>query len=295
MKQTVQTQPSQSDYGFEFTDLLPRLTRASFRAATGQQAAPWDRERRISRIYDEDALLMPPEEPYVIKYWDAQGSKVTRRTEIITAYEASHPNLPGLYEYPKYTPKKSGLYVPSTFDVNGRPDTKTYVDAFSIADYETAAALREELRAAGIADVAEEIQEEQMAPPYNYGADAGENRRVLNLVIKGAAQNVGWLLKNRYANGVGSPGEWKQGEYGLAWSSAVSSDVGTYDPRPETHVPQRDLLPNEQIVVVNIGVALIRRTDIANPIEDEKAGPGRIRQILGIVTEIRANQQQAIK
>lgn len=286
MKPTIQPQPMQSEYGFEFTDLFPRLTRASYRAATGQQAAPWDRNRRITRFYDEEALALPPDDPYTIQYWDVSGAKAVRRTERITNFEASHPNLPGAFDYPKYAPKKSGLYVPTERDPEGRPTAKAYVDVYSLADFPTAEALRDEIKAAGF-NIADNVEEEQLAPPFSYLADEGENRRVLNLVINGGPQNVGWMLKNRYANGIGSPGQWVNKDpasNAVYWESAVSPDVGTFDPRPEFHVPQRALLPNERIVVVQIGVAVIQRTDIANPIVDQAAMPDRIREIHQIVT-----------
>ena len=287
MKATQQPQPNQLDYGFDVTELFPRLTRASFRAATGQQAAPWDRERRISRFFDEDALALPADEPYVVRYWDVTGGKATLRSEVITAFEASHPNLPGLFDYPKYTPRKSGLYVPKADEADrGRQ----YVDVYSIADFATAEALRVEVKAAGF-DVADNIEEEQLAPPFSYVAESGEDRRVLNIIVNGQPQNVGWMLKNRYAQGIGSPGQWKQFDSGsVAWQTAVSPDVGTFDPRPEVHIPSRGLLPNESVVVVQIGTVQIRRTDLQTPATDADAAPSRIRQILGIVTEIRANQ-----
>jgi len=283
MKPTIQPQPTQSEYGFDVTDLFPRLTRASYRAATGEQAAPWDRARRITRFYDETALALPPDDTYTIQYWDVSGAKAIRRTERITNHEASHPNLPGAYDYPKYAPIKSGLYVPKADEeLRGRQ----YVDVFALSDFATADHLRLELKEAGF-DVAENIEEEQLAPPFSYIAEEGENRRVLNLIINGQPQNVGWMLKGRYANGIGSPGAWKPFGATVAWETAVSLDVGTFDPRPEIHIPQRALLPNERIVVVQIGVAVIQRTDIANPIVDQAEMPGRVGEILTIVKEIR--------
>jgi hypothetical protein len=288
---TPRPQPDAAIYSPDELRLFPRLTRAIHRQLFGEQAPPWDRNRRIQRWFDSSAADLPPDEPYVVEYWDLRPSGPIRRRLAITNREASSPNLPGQYDYPKYEPEPSGAYM-DDLDSLGRPTgRKIYLPSVDLSHHADAVALTKELAAVpGITDVSAPY-ETVMTGPYAYRFEPHEIRRFWNLRLNGGegAVSVGRALKLKYAMGVGAPGRWTYSNGGLNWVSEIPADVGEQDLRPEIPIPQRPLRTNERWNVSNpFTVPMVERTDKAETIEtdDAKAMPKRIAEILARVKTI---------
>lgn len=315
----VKPQPNTSTYGFDVTEELPVFkNRAAYEAATGKKAPAWDKSQRIKRWVDEAAATLPPDDPYIIRYWDTHPVKTAAnptpplamyRTQIITNAQAAVPNFPGQFSYSTYTPAPSGLRV-LIHDEAGAVVQVQPVPADTLAFHSDAQALIDELRAAGVQGVSDTIQEQGVAPPMvTYDRDPNETRSILNIFVSGPAGiqtlNVGRTIAAKFANGYElvpddanpgkfivkpAPGHWAQQGGAVQWASDLPTDTGEWDTRPELPVPARNLLVNEQLATGGMMSPdpLIRRTDVFDPVTESDAVPARVRQILDIVKDIQS-------
>jgi hypothetical protein len=114
-----------------------------------------------------------------------------------------------------------------------------------------------------------------------------ELRRAWDIVFKGSPLNVGMLLAQKYAKGIGAPGHWDTSGSDAVWVSDPPAPTGLDDTRPPRPMPMRDLLPNEVFKAGLMGVG-ISRTDLQAAVDqangeftaDDRATLQQIYQIL---------------
>lgn len=291
-----QPQPNAATYPLSATDMCPRLTRAMYRELLGTQAPAWDPKKQIKRWFDDGAAALPPDDLYVYSVNVWRDGKLARQQRALTNAEAAAVNLPGKYDFPKYTPKSSGVYVHQYDDSGTKLTGKQYLTGIteSLSLSLEAVQMKEEMEDAGFA--CGEIFESSQGGVYALQFDPDEKRRLWYIMRgdKNGGYNVGRLLVQKYAYGVGAPGSWVAADDDPktpVWRSSLTPDVGEHDTRPEIPCPQRTLLANEEAVYDGFtGQVMIRRVD--NPVvqaaNDAAAMPVRVREILEVVKEILA-------
>jgi len=246
----------------ESLNRFPRLTRTIYLQLTGKQPPPFDPGRTIQRwadpagiagVYDNTA------QTYTYSYWVIDPVTMTPRylETVLPAKNARTPNLPGAFVYLPYDVPASGLYI-ALHDLEGNEIQRQYADKFMLSTAAQADTLKSQLAGIGPIDVVDAT--DFMQPPYNYIREATETRGLFQLNINGTPWNVGSLLKNQNAAGVGSPGKWVKNDAtgGPQWISEIPPTVSEYDPRPETPCPQRKLGTNEEIFVPLFGSPFVR-------------------------------------
>jgi hypothetical protein len=277
------------------------LTRALFLELTGTQAAPWNPEKPIKRWFDPAAAQAVATDPggfymYQINVW--RDGKLVRATRMIPNAEAALANLPGKYDYPKYSVPPSKAFIREYDESGMETGGRTYIKADDLSLFTEARALQTELTAAGFPSGG--IFESMQGGPFAIVYPPEEPRRLwyLSHPAKPGGWSVARLLAQKFAQGVGAPGKWVPSEEDVhtpRWQSLLSPDVGEYDTRPEIPCPQRALLPNEEAVFDGFtGQVMIRRMDnpIAQAASDAAAMPGRVREVLAIAREILAELKE---
>ena len=91
-------------------------------------------------------------------------------------------------------------------------------------------------------------------------------RLALGITYNGSTYDVGSLLPQMYAKGVGFPGSWSLTSAGAGWKPEAISDCSGVT--ASTPMPVRSLLPNEKFSVGVAGfipILQITRTDAAGP------------------------------
>jgi len=299
---TSKPQPDAPVYGVAELDLFTCDTRASYLKRFGVQAPPFNPSRPVQRWFDSSADQLPKDDVYILQYFESlDDGTITRRRKGITNRDASTPNLPGEYQYPQARVlKPSGLWVavtllPSTDgglamvpDFSGE---RHYIPSEQLSEQAEAIAMRDQLRSAGFAmfDGLTEFYD-------NYSLDEGETRRSWCVIsANGQIWSVGYLRTQTDKFGVGAPGHWQITDNGSPnWVCDVvpSSDN---DPLPNLPVPQRTLLPNERLKLAFGGTIQVQRTDKSEVVEldDTKAMPARVRELLTIVKQIQADLKAA--
>lgn len=246
----IPPQPAEAQYGPGALHLFARFTRASFHQSTGQQAPPWDRSRRIKRWYDTSVLDGFTGDPKhdVVSYrvFDPANGKIRRLA--LTVEEASTPNLPGQYDYPKFSVQPTPAVL-----VNPADNSITPVNPAHLCDYDDAADVA---RAIGAA--AANLRENRIG--FFHVRWNGETRRAWVLDLPGTSHQVASLLALRHAHGVNAPGRWDTSQQQPVWIPEIQTDTGELDPRPEIPFPVRDLNPGEVIERGFGGVWVVRRS-----------------------------------
>lgn len=247
---TVPQQPAEPQYGVAALYLFPRLTRAIFRETTGQQAPPWDKTRRIKRWYDTSVLdgFSGDAKHEVVSYqiFDSSAGKIRRLA--LTVEEASTPNLPGQYDYPKFIVAPTPAVL-----VNPVDGSITPLNPVHLCEYSDAVALARALGASP-----HNLRENRIG--FFHVRWNGETRRAWVLDLDGTSHQVGLLLAMRHAHGVNAPGRWEVGRGQPVWVPDVQGDTGEFDPRPEIPFPVRDLHPGEVIEQAFGGVWVVKRS-----------------------------------
>lgn len=286
---TSKPKPDASQYGPSELETFPRLTRATYRTMFGEQAPPWDRAQRIKRWFDSSVAGYSPD-ALVTYATVAKGpdGKPGLIPFVLSAREAGSVNLPGRYDYPKYTLPPSKAFV-NVYDNSGNVIGRNIIPPEELATWEEAEELRADLAGVNIAAV--DVTENQYGGPYAVIYPPDESRRMLTVVLaSGAAHSVQRLLCQRNALGVGSPGRWEPilSSDSIQWISEIPQETGEFDPRPEVPIPCRDLEPGEEFVLGFAGLIAIRRTDTpgGQALSDEKAMPGNVAEILKRVIQL---------
>ena len=183
--------------------------------------------------------------------------RVTRtyKTFTVSALEASLPNLPGKYVYPKY------IVLPTDAVVVGPDGDGQPLNPNIICYKEEAAVVAVELGGHVIESTS--FSEGPFTIDWK-----GEVRRRWLIVFPNITCNAAALVRDRHSHGVDAPGEWTWVKVGPhkepRWISHQQL-TGDHDPRPEIPIPCRQLFPVEAIFIGFGGVPTIYRTDMESP------------------------------
>lgn len=275
--------PDEPFYPVEKLFLFDRHTRATWEQTFGEQAPPWNKDRRIKRWADSTALerVSDPDNQLVEYTWfDLASASFKKMT--MTAREAATPNLPGKYVYPKYqiAPTPAVVIGPAPMDpMPVRPEI--------LCHRAEAEALRNELGG-------EEVVEGLTFTTGPFRIDwRGETRRQWLIKIGGDYHNAGALLAMKNANGVGAPGKWEKTRTGPVWVS-FAQDTGEQDPRPEIPIPCRPLDPVEAIYRTPFSVVIYRK-DKESPYNPKPVAQGGLTaEQAATLARIDANVQQLL-
>ena len=247
----IPPQPAVEIYGVQDLALFKTHTRDTYRATFGVEAPPYDPSRLTKTWFDSTADTSQPENVSVYKVVarGASGNWIVRQM-VIPSAEAAAVNLPGAVRYPPYTavPTKAVRTAPG--DLTPQPVNPDYLS--------TQAQARRLKVEVGATDVREEPA---MSGGFGIAYPAEEGRRLWEVIFKGNGVNAGLLLKNRYTQGIGSPGRWDLSQAEPLWVPDPPAPTGTDDLRSLREVPVRDLLPNEALRATLMGVSVVR-TDL---------------------------------
>ena len=222
-------QPDSPQYPVSALFLYTEYDRASWLAATGKQAPPFDPAKPLKTWCATDISG-----PYT-GYNDR-----AKQFEQFTAPEPGVVNLPGAYEYPRYiaptTTVKYNFFGTELFLGSGNVCRKA--DAEFIA-----------------AELGGTVIEDTSGWGYQY---SDIDAKVYQIRVGQTDNNAGHLAAIRFAQGYKRPGHWEND-----FKKFVPDQPPT-DPAPGgpflLPVPCRKLLPNERLVGMGLN-AVIQRTD----------------------------------
>lgn len=257
----VPAQPQLAVYGVDQLQLFPRLTRASYLELHGEQAPAWSRERRIKRWFDTSVLegLAGAASAKTVVYDVFDPATGTIVPLEMTADEASKPNLPGVFSYPKHQVAPTQAVVRNTVTGEEWP-----LNPALICEHFEAEALAREL---GLP--AGSVGETVFGGPYFRYRWNGETRRLWVVNWRDVSLQAALLIAQRNAHGVGAPGQWDLSGTEPVWKPEAPGDTGEQDPRPEIPFPVRRLLPGEKFRQAFGGVWMVVRSDLTPPSQDE--------------------------
>lgn len=255
MVPVVPEPPNQVEYPTAALNLFPRMTRALFLQTFGEEAPDWDKTQRIKRWADTSLLDNPNIDPdtYIVPYmfFDVDSQNVTTvKRMTMTARQAAAINLPGLHSYPKFINPSTSTAVIISPEGDRSPMGG---DQLSTADQAKVL----------LADFPGSTTAQNGITGYSIQWN-DEQRRNYEITFNGDTHNVALMIKQRYAQGVGSPGHWVMTGSSPVWVSEVLNQE-PQDLRPEIPMPIRALKPFETIKSGIFSGALIHRTDLQDP------------------------------
>ncbi len=248
---TPKPQPQSSSYSVTELELLPTYDRASYLKATGTQAPPFDITKPAKSWFDSTASGN-------VTYQVFNGSPASPAFLSVTmpASQANVVNLPGLPTFLPYTPHVSNI----TIVANGQ-NQSGYSGVYQ-STFDEALALMNEI---GDSSLVINTGTGPIFPGSTFVYTKIDPSNPVS-IYKLNNQNVGLMLQQRNAKGVGFPGSWgqkdSQGNY--TFTPAVLND-GSTSTMGSIGVPSRALLPNEKLVSVINGIIPtpeIVRTDL---------------------------------
>lgn len=247
---TAKPAPNREQYGVTELHLFDTFTRASYKDRFGVSAPSWNKNRRIKRWFDSSPFA-GHSETVVYKVFE-NGSIVDLAMSV---EEARAINLPGLAEYPKYSPPAETVAVirsAATGQASG-------INAAYLCHRSEALELASEWSLGSGA-----VREASSFGPHFYYEWGSETRRIWVIDYKSAPLQASHFLRLKYAAGVGAPGHWDFSGSVPVWVSEVPlpGDSGERDPRPEVPVPVRTPHPFESFVQGFGGIWLVRRNDL---------------------------------
>lgn len=246
-------QPDQDIFSPVKLALFQEYTREGYRSTFAVEAPPWDPARLYKSWFDSSALTPRPNTvTYQIFAQDTNGAWGFQDLTLTLA-DAAAVNLPGAIAYPRYV-------VPPTNATRGTSGmSANYLSLESDAH-----ALLPVFGGTSVLD-------QGITPVFPVIYPADEARRMWAILMPNGNQlNVGLLLLERNAGGVGSPGHWdttadsSPGGYPV-WSADPAAPSGLDDTRPHCAMPVRALLPNERAGMQTLGILaspVIMRTDL---------------------------------
>jgi len=253
----IPEQPNEGRYGIEKLFTSARLTRAVYQEMYGEQAPAYDPKRQIKRWFFTDVLEGSTDaanELCEIQVWDSTKKAIRRMT--MTKQEAATPNLPGVIVWPKYVNPVATLAV-----IVGPDGERLQISGETLVELGLAKSVVSEINTqcgTAFALVAG-------GDPWPWKIVWGmEPRRRMNITSGSQEFDAAAVLRNRFAKGVGSPGQWKLGsDGGPVFVPDVPAD-GEQDVRPEAPMPCRPLLENERFETVTFGGmgGVVVRTDL---------------------------------
>jgi hypothetical protein len=249
----IPPQPDLEAYGVQELALFNTYTRATYQAAFGVQAPAWDPTRLTKTWFDSTVDTSNPANiaTYQIVGTDPSNNWVIEPLTM-PAPEAATVNLTGAITYPPY------VVAPTDATRGGSVLNPIYLS------------LESDAQAFMIEFGGTSLLDEGATPvlPAIYPPD--EPRRLWDVLINGTPVNVGALLQDMNANGVGAPGQWETSGGQPMWVAAPPAPTGSNDTRPPRPMPVRSLLPNEKLQTGLMGVSVVR-TDLQQQ-ANEQAG-----------------------
>jgi len=254
----VPPQPDLDIYSPVTLALFQEYTRESYRFAFGVDAPPWDPTRLYKAWFDSSGFdssvfdAVGSGVHYQVFGQDATGAWGFQNLTLAPA-DAAAVNLPGAITYPQYVVQGTD----ATRGASGM--SANYLSLESDAN-----ALLPTFGGSSLVD-------QGITPVFPVVYPADEPRRMWAIVMPNGNQlNVGLLLLERNAGGIGSPGHWDTSADSLpsgypAWSADPAAPTGLSDTRPHCAMPVRSLLPNERVGMQTIGILaapVIMRTDL---------------------------------
>lgn len=245
----VPPQPATSPYAVNALELFPTYTRATYLAKTGTQAPPFDITRPAKAWYDSTATGST-----TYNVFNQSPSAPELLSITLTQQVANSVNLPGLPTYAPYVQQVSNVIV--TNGASGSGYSGLYQSTEAQAD-----SLKAEI---GDASLSITSGLGQMFPGSAYVYQKIDASNPVGIFLLGA-QNVGQMLQQRNANGVGYPGTWSKNTAGNYLFSPATLNDGSTSTLGSTPTPVRPLLSNEALVSVPLGILLtaeVVRTDL---------------------------------
>ena len=246
-------QPNEAIYSPADLALFQEYTRESYRAAFGVDAPPWNPARLYKTWFDSSVFTPRPNTvSYQIFGQDATGAWGFQNLTLTLA-DASAVNLPGAVTYPQYvvqpTSAARGASGMSANYLSLAADANALLPAFGGTS----------------------IIDQGITPVFPVVYPADEPRRMWAIVMpNGNRLNVGLLLLECNAGGIGAPGHWDTSADGApggypVWVAAAPAPSGLDYTGPHCAMPVRALLPNEQVGMQNLGILaspVIMRLDL---------------------------------
>jgi hypothetical protein len=260
-------QPNQSIYGFGALQTVPTYTRASYLAAFGVQAPNFDATKAPKYWFDSTVNLSSPSNVAVYNVVSVEGILATITQLSLPASQAAAVNIPGLITYPPY------VIQPTTATMTGLPPSGVPFNADVLSNQQDALNLANSF---GLSSSAV-IDGDPTIGPFVVNYPATETRRQWDILFKGNAVNVGIMIANMNANGVGAPGAWDLSGSQPTWVPAPMPPDGITSGVPaansQVSVPVRALLPNEKIQTTLMG-SVIARTDMSSAATTDTSAGG---------------------
>src|SRR5215831_12044836 len=196
----VPVQPNQQYYGTQELSLFKTFSRDTYLATFGVQAPAYDPSRLIKSWFDSTVDLSDPGNVVVYKILgqDQNGNWTLKQT-VMPTVEAATVNLPGTISFPTYV-------VSPTQATRGN----STINALFLSLDSEAQALMTEIGASSVIDEGNTAVFPVVYPP-------NEPRRTWDVVFQGQPLNVGMLLNNKYAKGIGAPGHWDTSHGDAVW------------------------------------------------------------------------------
>ena len=268
-KAIIPVQPEKPTYHILDLWLYPRYDRASYEAATGQQAPPFDATKPVKMWSAEDATA----------FTVFDGAKFGNLT--MTGDEALAVNLPGAYRYMAYLAPAN---VASFVFADG--STQNIASGFTrLADAQ--------LLASSIvpgASVAEQIS--PIGTAYHY---ANEGSRLYDIIFAGG---VKWpahaLMVALVRDGIGHAGTWGDPTKGFpVFQPAPDYTQAQPSTPPEIGIPCRALFDGEVLQVGGFSPVIVRVDKQPPPspaggsfTDADRASLARIEAILGKIGQL---------
>lgn len=275
----IPPQPDKEVYGPNDLALFKEYTRESYRAAFALDALPWD-PSRLTKFWFDSTVFDSSSRPggaIAYKIFDQDKTGAWGFQDMtLTLADAASVNLPGAIAYPQYAVQPTA----ATRGTSGM--TANY---FSLES--EARALVPTFAGTGLVD-------QGITPVFPVVYPPNEPRRMWAIMLPNGDQlNVGLLMLERNASGIGSPGHWVTSPNGgPVWSADPPAPTGLDDTGLHRAMPVRTLLPNERIGMGTLGFgAVIVRTDLgqAQAEQDGKFTPGdrqKLQEIYRIVGKL---------
>lgn len=284
-KPVTPAQPDKAQYTGEALQLSPRLTRPIYEKMFGEQAPPYDPERRIKRWF-----FTTTGEPSAMTEFTTFNDKTgVFETIAMTNQEAATPNLPGTFVYEKYVNPIATAAQLQVINGLGQVQTAGQTGINLVDPMILDAVVGEAAKQLGIAIVTAE----SVVPKPFYMVYGAETRRKMNVVLpSGEKLDGAKFVEARFIKGVFAPGKWSLNTAGQpVFTPDVPAD-GEHDLRPEVPVPVRALLPNEKVESRRDFAAglvyYIARTDVSDPAPTLQAGGGLTAEQAAALTRIDA-------
>lgn len=257
------TPPDEPFYPMDRLWLFERYNRLSWEQSFGEQAPPWDSQRRIKRWADTSVLdgVGDPETTYAeYDYFDLSSRSFKKMR--LSVREASLPNLPGQYVHPAY------IIQPTPAVMNNPDGGQDGVNPKFLCYRAEAEEVGKELGASA-------IMQNTSFDEGLFSIDwRGEQRRMWLIRFEFDLHSAAALVQAKWKNGIGAPGEWKTLDSGQPVWISHQEKTGDRDPRPEVPVPCRRLADNEALYLGHPMKVVVYRRDIESEYNEASSGDG---------------------